>query len=150
MIYLEISQGIQLEHADEMIRAAEAVLTSEGKTDNIELTVAIQTDAELQQLNRDFLGIDAPTDVLSFPADEFDPDNQSQYIGDVIISINQAERQALNAGHPLINEIQLLIVHGVLHLLGYDHTDSEQKNKMWRIQTMILEQIGCSINQLPE
>lgn len=150
MIILEIAEGIKLEPAQEMIRAAETVLLTEGKAENTELTIAIQTDAELHQLNRDFLGIDAPTDVLSFPADEFDPDSQSQYIGDVIISIQQAERQARNANHPLINEIQLLIVHGVLHLLGYDHTDGAEKNKMWQIQASILEQIGCKINQLPE
>lgn len=150
MINFEANQTVQLDNLDKFVRTAEAVLAREGRGKDTELTIAIQTDTELQQLNREFLGIDAPTDVLSFPSDEFDPDSQSQYIGDVIISYQRAEEQAKNAGHPTENEIQLLVVHGVLHLLGYDHSDNSQKQIMWRIQAEVLDQIGCKINRLPE
>jgi probable rRNA maturation factor len=150
MINLEVYDSAQVDSPDKLIRAAAAVLAMEGKSEDTELTIAVQMDRDLRQLNRDFLGIDAPTDVLSFPAYEFDPDNQSQYIGDVIISYERAEEQAKKADHPIINEIQLLVVHGVLHLFGYDHVDEMQKQKMWQIQADILKQIGCVINKLPE
>ncbi len=115
-----------------------------------EFSVVIDSDEKLHQLNHDFLGIDAPTDVLSFPSNEFDPDEQAQYIGDVIISYPRAEIQAQAAGHPVINELQLLVVHGTLHLLGHDHAEPEEKAVMWAAQAEILTGLGVKINQLPE
>ena len=74
-----------------------------------------------------YLGIDGPTDVLSFPASEMDPETGVHYIGDILISIPRAQAQADAAGHPLEAEVQLLVVHGVLHLLGHDHAQAEEK-----------------------
>jgi len=131
-------------------RAAYAALQHEKADPESELSIVIDGDEKLHQLNLDFLGIDRPTDVLSFPSDEFDPDEQAVYIGDIIISYPQAENQAAAAGHPVMNEIQLLVVHGVLHLLGHDHADPLEKSRMWAAQTEILADLGCQINQLPE
>jgi len=107
-----------------------------------DLTILLSDDAQVRELNRQYLGIDAPTDVLSFPAGEADPDTGVTYLGDVIISVPQAGAQARAAGHALEAEVQLLVVHGVLHLLGHDHAQSEAKGRMWAAQTEVLNQLG--------
>ncbi len=85
-----------------------------------------------------------PTDVLSFPASETDPETGTSYLGDILVSIPRAEAQAQAAGHPLEAEVQLLVVHGVLHLLGYDHANPEEKSRMWAAQAEVLEGIGLA------
>ena len=107
-----------------------------------DVTILLSDDAQVRELNRQYLGIDAPTDVLSFPAGEADPDTGVTYLGDVIISVPQAGAQARAAGHALEAEVQLLVVHGVLHLLGHDHAQSEAKGRMWAAQTEVLNQLG--------
>lgn len=104
----------------------------------------------LQELNLNYLGIDAPTDVLSFPASETDPETGARYIGDILISIPRAQAQAESAGHPLEGEVQLLVVHGVLHLLGHDHANAEEKARMWKAQGEILEGLGLGNIQIRE
>ncbi|MCS7010925.1 MAG: rRNA maturation RNase YbeY, partial [Anaerolineales bacterium] len=111
-----------------------------------DLTVVLTDDREIRTLNRDFLGIDAPTDVLSFPADETDPETGRRYLGDVVISLQRAQQQATEGGHSLEDEVQLLVVHGVLHLLGYDHAEEEEKAHMWKLQTEILNILGVSLS----
>jgi probable rRNA maturation factor len=152
MVQISISDTIKFEFAQAniLIDAASATLNHILGHQDVELTIAIETDAELQKLNFEYLGINAPTDVLSFPAEEFDPDEQINYIGDIIISFQRAEHQAKTAEHPLINELQLLVVHGTLHLLGYDHAENDQKKTMWELQSDILKKISCNINRLPE
>jgi probable rRNA maturation factor len=113
----------------------------------VEITVALVGDEEIQRLNKQFLGIDAPTDVLSFPADELDPDTDSRYRGDVVVSVPTARRQAAVGGHSVEAEVSLLTVHGVLHLFGFDHADPDQKREMWRVQSTILQQIGNAITE---
>ena len=122
-----------------------AVLDHQGKSMNTDLSVVIADDTRLQQLNREFLGIDAPTDVLAFPAGHTDPDTNRIYLGDVIISYPTASRQAEQAGHPISSEINLLVVHGVLHLLGHDHLQPEEKSEMWSAQSEILDYLGMDI-----
>jgi probable rRNA maturation factor len=109
-----------------------------------DLTIVLADDARLKKLNQDYLGIDATTDVLSFPASEADPETGATYLGDVLISIPRADEQAQLAGHSLESEIQLLVVHGVLHLLGYDHAGLEEKARMWKAQAEVLEGLGLS------
>jgi probable rRNA maturation factor len=107
-----------------------------------DLTIVLGDDAQLRELNREYLGIDASTDVLSFPADEMDPDTGAAYLGDVLISIPLALAQARAAGHSLESELQLLVVHGVLHLLGHDHVETAGKARMWTAQTEVLRRLG--------
>lgn len=151
MIHILIeSQFEKLVPVEPLERAAQQTLAHQNFDVTAELSVVIDSDEKLQQLNREFLGIDSPTDVLSFAVNEFDPDEQAHYIGDIIISYPRAELQAQAAGHPVINEIQLLVVHGTLHLLGHDHSEPKEKEKMWAAQKEILAELGCQINQLPE
>ena len=106
-----------------------------------DLTVVLTDDAQLQALNYEYLGIDAPTDVLSFPADFIDPDNNRRYFGDILISIERAQAQAEVASHAVQDEILLLTVHGVLHLLGHDHAEEDEKQRMWAAQDEILRRL---------
>lgn len=129
-------------------RAAKAAL--ENQSANGDLTIVLTDDAQLHQLNHDYLGVDAPTDVLSFPAAETDPDTGTPYLGDILISIQRAESQAQSAGHPLEAELQLLVVHGVLHLLGHDHAEPEDKTRMWNAQGQVLDKLGLAGLEIQE
>ena len=135
---------------DMLEQAARTALEHEGESVDSELTIVLTNDARLQELNRDYLGIDAPTDVLSFPASELDPETGARYIGDILISIARAESQATAAGHSLESEVQLLVVHGVLHLLGHDHAEALEKARMWKAQAEVLERLGLGNIQIRE
>jgi len=121
-------------------RAAQETLVWKGASGD--LTIALGDDVQLRALNREFLGIDAATDVLSFPSKETDPDSGEPYLGDVIISVARAQAQAQVAGHTLDAEMQLLVVHGVLHLLGHDHAMPADKKGMWFAQDEVLKRLG--------
>jgi probable rRNA maturation factor len=142
MISIENKSG-QNFPADLLEHAALAVLDLSGVPAG-DLTIALVNDAQIQRLNRDFLGLDAPTDVLSFPADEPDPETGRRYLGDVVISFARAAEQARERGHTIDAEIQLLVVHGVLHLLGHDHGETREKQRMWAVQAEVLERLGIS------
>ncbi len=149
MIYIETNPSLQTELAPEALeRAALAVLTHQAADGD--LSIVLTDDAQLHGLNRDYLGIDAPTDVLSFPASETDPETDRRYLGDILISVPRAEEQAQAAGHPLEAEAQLLTVHGTLHLLGYDHAGAADKALMWKAQAEVLERLGLSEIEIKE
>lgn len=129
-------------------KAGLAVLELSGV--DADLTLVLTGNEPIRILNRDFRGVDSSTDVLSFPADEVDPDTGRRYLGDVIISVEQAEKQATTSGHPLTQEIQLLVIHGILHLLGHDHGDAPEKKRMWAAQAEALESLGIPASILHE
>jgi probable rRNA maturation factor len=124
-------------------KAAEATLIQQS-TPEADLSVVLTGDKQIQVLNSNFLGMDAPTDVLSFPASETDPETGRLYLGDIIISVQRAESQCTAAGHSLEDELCLLVVHGVLHLLGHDHAEIHEKKQMWIVQKEILVSLGIS------
>jgi probable rRNA maturation factor len=148
MIHIESSTETLPATVDLIERAASAVLAHQSASGD--LSIVLTDDAKLQMLNRDYLGIDAPTDVLSFPADEIDPETKGPYLGDVLVSVPRAREQAQNTSHSFEAEMQLLVVHGVLHLLGYDHAEPQSKTKMWAAQAQILESIGLAGIEIPE
>ena len=108
------------------------------------------TDEEIQTLNNQYRGIDQPTDVLSFDADIYDPEQELTYLGDLILSVPTMQRQAALAEHPCTSEMLLLLTHGLLHLNGYDHASVEEKNEMWKLQADILAAINIFPKKLPE
>jgi probable rRNA maturation factor len=122
-------------------RAANAALLHQSSLD-VDLTLVLTGDSQVQALDREFLGKDAPTDVLSFPSSETDPETGRRYLGDIIISVPQAEAQSLVAGHSLEAELSLLVIHGVLHLLGHDHAGVKDKVRMWAAQSEVLTNLG--------
>jgi probable rRNA maturation factor len=123
-------------------RAVNAALSHQKESLDVNLSVVLTDNRRLHKLNRDYLGVDAPTDVLSFPASESDPETGVRYIGDILISVPYAAKGAKLAGNSLEAELQLLVVHGVLHLLGHDHAKPKEKSKMWKAQAEILEVLG--------
>jgi probable rRNA maturation factor len=148
MIFIE-SESDQTFPQALLERAARTVLDLSGSPD-ADLTIVLVDDVRIQALNRDFLAHDVPTDVLSFPADEPDPETGRRYLGDVVISLERASEQARERGHAFEAEMQLLVVHGVLHLLGHDHAEAEEKARMWAAQAGVLERLGVSPNIVHE
>src|SRR5262245_54184847 len=98
MIHIESEFSVP---KDTLERAASAALDHQAESPDSELTIVLTDDVRLKELNRDYLGIDEPTDVLSFSASETDPETGARYIGDIHISIPRAKSQATVAGHPL-------------------------------------------------
>ena len=146
MITVQVNQATALS-VDEtiLIQAAQQALLSAHVDRESELSIVLENDLFLQQLNHRYLGINAPTDVLSFPAGHIDPDTNSVYLGDVIISVPRAQSQATAGNHTLADELQLLVVHGVLHLIGFDHVGDEDKKNMQATQDAILTQLGVKV-----
>lgn len=135
---------------DEGVRSAvELAANAALKHENAEsrfLSVVLTTDENIHEYNREYRSVDRPTDVLSFPADEGDdllapPDG---FLGDIMISIPRAREQAKALGHSTEREILFLTVHGVLHLLGYDHMRPEDERIMLPVQRSIVEGIELS------
>jgi len=143
MIEIEINQEFsELVGVDNLQAVATTALAVTGTSPESEIGLQIIEDDQMQQLNLEYMGIDSPTDVLSFPVPFLNPDTGNPYLGDILISYPTAARQAKTAGHPVSEEISLLLVHGILHLLGYDHTTPEEKTAMWDIQDTILTRLN--------
>ncbi|GAB4504064.1 MAG: hypothetical protein Fur0043_10570 [Anaerolineales bacterium] len=141
MIHIEVNPSLpETPDLDALERAALLALAHE-ETDG-DLSIVLTDDDQLRQLNRDYLDADVPTDVLSFSASETDPETGRRYLGDILISIPRAMQQAHAAGHDLLAETQLLVVHGTLHLLGHDHAEAGEKARMWKTQAEVLERLG--------
>ncbi|RMF82330.1 MAG: rRNA maturation RNase YbeY [Chloroflexi bacterium] len=126
-------------------RAAQVVLVQHNVTPETGLSIVITDDAHVAELNRQYRGIDAPTDVLSFPADDWPPGvDESPYLGDVIIAYPYSVRQAKRLGHDVNDSLALLVVHGTLHLLGYTHAEAAQREHMWAAQGRALAALAIS------
>ena len=95
-----------------------------------ELSVLLVDDAAIHALNRVHRGMDKPTDVLAFPVDEKPVRGVQRILGDVVISLETAEKQARSRRRPLFHEVRFLLAHGLLHLIGYDHATRIQKRRM--------------------
>ncbi len=139
--------------AERLAAAAEWVLERHGVAEGTEISLVISDDEEVRALNRQFRGIDAPTDVLSFPAEiepvpddvELDEDETNEYLGDLILSLPYIRRQAAAEQHSVSDELLLAVIHGTLHLLGYDHDSPENQDAMWEAQADALAAFGVSI-----
>jgi probable rRNA maturation factor len=135
-----------------LIRAAvDAALAQATIRRPVTLLVRLTDDAELQQLNLQFRGINAPTDVLSFASEQWldgklkrrqAPD--SFELGEIYISMDHCAAQALEHGHGIDDELTLLVIHGTLHLLGYDHMQARRKRSMWSAQDRAFALLGMT------
>ena len=149
-IHIQIDEDFSGDVSAKTLReAARAALGHQGATSG-SLSIAISDDDSLQTFNRQFLDHDTPTDVLSFPSESDDPDDEGRYFGDLAISYPRAHAQAMAGGHSAEAELQLLTVHGVLHLLGHDHATEDEKAKMWQAQAEILTALKCEITEPKE
>lgn len=133
-IYFEEGMEVDQHLKDVMLKGAEKCVRDEGlDPDLAEVSVTFVGPEEIRELNRDYRGIDKVTDVLSFPQfDDFEnlPDIDELCLGDVVICRERAEEQAEEYGHSYERELVYLFVHSILHLLGYDHMEEEEKKEM--------------------
>jgi probable rRNA maturation factor len=137
-----------------MIRCLEAAAIREYVQG--EVVVTLVNNERIHELNREYRGVDRPTDVLSFAMnepgegemeiylDESDMEEFPNMLGDIIISLPKAQEQAEDFGHSLERELGFLVVHGFLHLLGYDHGTEEEEKEMFSRQEEVLQQIGLT------
>jgi probable rRNA maturation factor len=140
---VSVSEGVGLDErgVERVQRVAEQALVALGRAED-ELSVLLCDDATIQPLNRDWRGKDKPTDVLSFPQVEGEIGDGPELLGDVVISLDTAARQAAERGHSVEAEVDVLLVHGLLHLLGYDHHDPEEEADMRAEEARVLAALG--------
>jgi probable rRNA maturation factor len=143
LVEIESEVDVDEQLASELMSVAVTTLIYEGVDEPAELTILMTSDERIRELNRQFLGEDKVTDVLSFPAGDPMPGAEN-YIGDIVISVPTAVLQAHAAGHSITDEMSLLTVHSILHLLGFDHSDAGEKLTMWSRQNKILAKLGVS------
>lgn len=110
-----------------------------------EVAIVVVEEAAMEQLHIQWMGEPGPTDVLSFPMDELRPGRDNEVseegiLGDIVLCPTVAEKQAKDAGHSVMDELQMLTVHGLLHLLGYDHAEPEEEAEMFGLQGDILKE----------
>ena len=130
-------------------------------TDRLEMSLSVVTENDIRQLNAEFRKVDNVTDVLSFPttnvnrqvvdtnnftSDNVNPETGRLNLGDVIICLDRAREQAEEYGHSLKRELCFLALHGLLHLLGYDHENAEDETEMTNLQKTILDTVGVTRN----
>lgn len=133
-------------------QAAQTVLVRHDVDADSALTVVITTDEAVQALNKHHRQIDAPTDVLSFPSDPLPPelaDEEEAYLGDVVIAYPYTKAQAEREGHDVGDSLALMVIHGTLHLLGYDHDTPENRAEMWAEQAAALKALGIDDGIVP-
>jgi len=123
-----------------IIHAVEQVLKLHKKVDH-DITIRLTGDEEVEALNRIYRKINKTTDVLSFNQDIKNPETGRIYLGDIIISLEQTEKQANEQGISFKKEYVLLAIHGTLHLLGIDHRNDKEKRKMWEFQEKLLAEV---------
>lgn len=133
-----------------LAKAIQTCFDLSGVDEELDINLVIDSDEAIHELNKEYRGVDSPTDVLSFESGEIDPETGREQLGDIMISYPRAVEQANKSGHPIIAEIQLLTIHGTLHLLGHDHADDEEKAKMWAMQRSVLDAVGCILAVYPE
>ncbi|MGQ9779342.1 MAG: rRNA maturation RNase YbeY [Bacillota bacterium] len=146
---------IPQELEDLLRRVAAATLARFGCPE-AEAGITLADDSYLHELNREYRGVDAPTDVLSFGLRETAPDEPAyaepgpEILGDVVISAERAVAQAAEYGHPLARELAYLAVHGLLHLFGHDHDRPEEAEEMRRLEEEILSAQGLRRDETTE
>lgn len=133
-------------------RAVVATLQYEGFENEAQVSVTFTDDEGIRELNRQYRQIDRATDVLSFPLIDFEggeeppTDEVEVMLGDIVLSLERAQAQAEEFGHSMEREVAFLTVHSMLHLLGYDHVNSEEEDaEMRRRQREVLEKMGLSV-----
>lgn len=134
-ISIEVAIEAPMLNVEALHNLAARVMAGEAIEAGTSLAIIVIGDDEIRQMNLQFLGVDEPTDVLSFPdeADDFVQGmSEEKLLGDIAISLPTAVRQAEEAGHPLDSELAHLLTHGILHLCGYDHVDNPPEEARMR------------------
>ncbi len=127
----------------ELSRLARFVMDEMRVHQQAELCIKLVDEATIAELNEKWMEKEGPTDVLAFPMDELRPglvneEPEEGVLGDLVLCAAVAERQAAEAGHSMRDEVHLLTVHGILHLLGYDHAEPDEHKEMFGLQATLL------------
>ena len=129
--------------ADALVRAAAAALAAELAPIKGEVCIALSSDAQVAELNGSYRGKPAPTNVLSFPAVPMLPvDGEPRFLGDIVLALETMQREAAELKLPLEHHMQHLAVHGILHLLGYDHETDDEAQAMESLEIRVLARLG--------
>ena len=142
-----VSLELREELARMLDRAIREGIRQSGGADEAEVSLMLVDDERIHELNREYRGVDRPTDVLSFALqeeteEEPDTEFEDDMLGDIVISVPRAREQAIDYGHSFEREIVYLAVHGTLHLLGYDHEDDEDKQEMRAKEEEVMAVLG--------
>lgn len=147
--FLDETEQVPETYVDLLNKLLQYAAEKEEVDASAELSVTFVTNERIQEINRDYRGKDSPTDVISFALEEegegepaFIHDEGPRILGDIIISVDKAKEQAEDYGHTLEREMGFLSVHGLLHLLGYDHMTEEDEKIMFTRQEEILNEFG--------
>lgn len=135
---------------DEIENVIDAILSILKLDNKISVNISFVDEQEITRLNKQFRNYSEPTDVLSFEAGVIDPETGKKILGDIVICIPFVEKQSTLLKNNLNNEIKLMIIHGMLHLLGFDHDEEQTKSIMWNYQSKILEKLQIELNNIPE
>lgn len=135
---------------DRLRAAALATLKHHDVPTDVVITIVFMTDDEIHGMNLKHRGVDKPTDVLSFPASALPEEiDDSPYLGDILIAYAYTKAQSEREGTAADDGFMLMVVHGTLHLLGYDHATTEERAEMWDMQALILREMGISPSIVP-
>lgn len=158
----EVSASFDFDIEEIAKKVSQAVLDSEGCTYEVEISLIITDDEGIHEMNRDFRGIDRPTDVLSFPNVSYDepgdfsvmdgeqnvdllnPDTGNIIFGDIVINEARVRSQAIEYGHSEMREFAFLVAHSMLHLCGYDHMEEDEAAVMEKKQKDVLDKLGIT------
>lgn len=158
----EVSASFDFDIEEIAKKVSQAVLDSEGCTHEVEISLIITDDEGIHEMNRDFRGIDRPTDVLSFPNVSYDepgdfsvmdgeqnvdllnPDTGNIIFGDIVINEARVRSQAIDYGHSEMREFAFLVAHSMLHLCGYDHMEEDEAAVMEKKQKDVLDKLGIT------
>jgi probable rRNA maturation factor len=149
--------GVELD-TDAVLAVARYALDEMGVNPLAELSILLVDIEYMTELNHRWMGGDGPTDVLAFPMDEGSVDHgpgegagaEPTLLGDIVLCPDVAAKQATNVGHSTADELHLLTVHGVLHLLGYDHAEPEEEREMFGLQARLLSGWQGSVSGRPD
>ena len=147
---LQVSEEMgTLEELEKIVRRAVEITGPLYDVENSEVSITLTNDEYIHQMNKKYRGLDRPTDVLSFAfVDSEEPEiedgPETEVLGDIIISLERAWAQSQEYGHSMERELSFLTIHGILHLLGYDHMEEEERMEMEEEQRYIMGKLGIS------
>lgn len=137
---VDVDLSLELDELKEMLKN----VCMDEKLDNGEFNVIIVSEEKIQELNKNYRGLDRVTDVISFALEDDKSFNMEGYrmLGDIYICLKRAKEQALEYGHSFKRELSFLAIHGLLHLLGYDHMNEDDEKVMFEKQEEVLNRYG--------
>lgn len=160
----EAKKVLDFDYEEVIKNVVKRVVDTENCPYEVEVNVLLTNNEEIHEANKDFRNIDRPTDVLSFPMVDYDfpadfslvnespegylnPETDELLLGDIMVSVDKVYSQAEEYGHGIKREFAFLIAHSMLHLLGYDHMEDEERAVMEAKQEAILEALGITRNE---